>query len=305
MLKPASYAMAKWIAPGTDARVIHGPVTGSQIAEAGGASLDIQGMLDWSRSVGGPALRAMTFHERAKTIKSLAQYLNGRKEELYALNPLTGATRRDGAIDIDGGIGTMLVMASKGRREMPDGQVYVDGPLEGLSRSGTFVGQHIAMPLQGVAVHINAFNFPVWGMLEKLAPTLLAGMPAIVKPATQTSYLTEACIRMIIESGLLPEGAVQLVIGGVGDMLDRLGPQDVVSFTGSADTALQLRARPNILRNSVRFHAEQDSLNATITWTGRSDGNADVRSVHQGSSQRDHHEGRSEMHRHSPHHCAA
>jgi oxepin-CoA hydrolase / 3-oxo-5,6-dehydrosuberyl-CoA semialdehyde dehydrogenase len=264
MLRPASYAMGQWIAPGAKARAIHGPVTGARIAMAGGAPLKVQGMLDWARRTGGSALRAMTFHQRASMLKALALYLGSRKEELYAINPLTGATRRDGAVDIDGGIGTMLVIASKGRREMPDGHVYVDGAVEQLSRKGSFLGQHIAVPLQGVAVHINAFNFPVWGMLEKLAPTLLAGMPAIVKPATQTCYLTEACFRMIIESGLLPAGAVQLVIGGVGDMLDRLGAQDVVSFTGSADTALHLRANPRLMRNSVRFHSEQDSLNATI-----------------------------------------
>lgn len=264
MLRPESYAMGRWMTPGSGARAIIGPVTGTRIAEAGDTALDIQGMLDWARNSGGPALRAMTFHDRARMIKALAQYLNERKEELYALNPLTGATRRDGAIDIDGGIGTMMVIAAKGRREMPDGHVYVDGAVEALSRKGSFVGQHIAVPLQGVAVHINAFNFPVWGMLEKLAPTLLAGMPAIVKPATQTCYLTEACFRMIVESGLLPDGAVQLVVGGVGDMLDRLGAQDVVSFTGSADTALKLRSNPNLMRNATRFHAEQDSLNATI-----------------------------------------
>lgn len=264
MLRPASYAMAHWIEPGSAAQPVISPVAGEQIALAGGAPLDVQGMLDWARSVGGPALRQMTFHDRARMIKNVATYLNDRKEELYAINPLTGATRRDGAIDIDGGIGTMFVIASKGRREMPDGHVYVDGEIEGLSRNGTFLGQHIAVPLQGVAVHINAFNFPVWGMLEKLAPTLLAGVPAIVKPATQTCYLTEACFRMIVESGLVPDGAVQLVIGGVGDMLDRLGPQDVVAFTGSADTALKLRAVSAIVRNAVRFHSEQDSLNATI-----------------------------------------
>lgn len=264
MLRPASYAMARWIEPGAGARAVHGPVTGEKIAEAGGAPLDVQGMLDWARDTGGPALRALTFHERAKMLKAVALYLGERKEELYALNLLTGATRRDGAVDIEGGIGTMMVIASKGRREMPDGHVYVDGGIEGLSRGGSFIGQHIAVPLQGVAVHINAFNFPVWGMLEKLAPTLLAGVPAIVKPATQTSYLTEACFRMIVQSGILPDGAVQLIVGGVGDMLDRLGAQDVVAFTGSADTALHLRANPALMRNSVRFHSEQDSLNATI-----------------------------------------
>ena len=264
MLKPESYAAGAWIAPGDNARAINGPVTGAVIAMAGGPAPDAQAMLDWARNTGGPALRAMGFHDRARMIKALGSYIAERKEELYALNPLTGATRRDGAVDIEGGIGTMMVMAGKGRREMPDGQVFVDGEVEQLSRDGSFLGQHICVPMQGVAVHINAFNFPVWGMLEKLAPTLLAGMPAIVKPATQTCYLTEACFRMIIESGILPEGAVQLVVGGLGDMLDRLGPQDVVSFTGSADTALHLRGTPALMRNSVRFHAEQDSLNATI-----------------------------------------
>ncbi|WP_371038706.1 phenylacetic acid degradation bifunctional protein PaaZ [Rhodosalinus sp. FB01] len=264
MLAPESYAAGHWVAPGPEARPILGPVDGRQIARAGGADLDFQAMIDWATATGGPALRAMTFHERAKMLKALATHLNERKEELYALNPLTGATRRDGAVDIDGGIGTVFVFASKGRREMPDGHVYLDGAVEQLSKGGSFLGQHVAVPLRGVAVQINAFNFPVWGMLEKLAPTLLAGMPAIVKPATQTCYLTEACFRMIIESGILPDGAVQLVVGGTGDLLDRLGPQDVVSFTGSADTAVNLRSNPNLIRRSVRFHAEQDSLNASI-----------------------------------------
>jgi oxepin-CoA hydrolase/3-oxo-5,6-dehydrosuberyl-CoA semialdehyde dehydrogenase len=264
MLTPNSYACGQWIAPGAEARAVMGPVCGSQIARAGGAALDFAQMIEFAKKKGGPALREMTFHQRAKMLKALALYLQDRKEELYAINHLTGATRRDGGVDIDGGIITMMVIAGKGRREMPDGHVYVDGGLEQLSRQGSFLGQHIAVPLQGVAVHINAFNFPVWGMLEKLAPTLLAGVPAIVKPATQTCFLTEACFRMIIESGLLPEGAVQLIIGGTGDLLDRLGPQDVVSFTGSADTALMLRTNPNILKNSVRFMSEQDSLNASI-----------------------------------------
>jgi oxepin-CoA hydrolase/3-oxo-5,6-dehydrosuberyl-CoA semialdehyde dehydrogenase len=264
ILEPASFACGDWVAPHTEARPIYGPVDGARIACAGGAPLDFAAMIAHATRRGGPALREMTFHQRAKMLKALAQYLDARKDALYALNPLTGATRRDGGVDIDGGIVTMSVIASKGRREMPDGHVYVDGDVEQLSRNGTFLGQHIAVPLQGVAVHINAFNFPVWGMLEKLAPALLAGVPCIVKPATQTCYLTEACFRMMIESGLLPDGAAQLVIGGTGDLLDRLGPQDVVSFTGSADTALKLRSNPNLMRNSVRFMAEQDSLNASI-----------------------------------------
>lgn len=264
MLRPHSYACGQWIAPGQTATDISGPVTGKVIAQAGGAALDMQAMLEHARNVGGPALRALGFHDRARLIKALAAHLDAHREQLYAINPLTGATRRDGWVDIDGGIGTMGLFAAKGRREMPDGHVYIDGDVEQLSRKGSFLGQHIAVPLQGVAVQINAFNFPVWGMLEKLAPALLAGMPSIVKPATQTCYLTEACFRLIIDSGILPEGAVQLVIGRSGDLLDRLGAQDVVAFTGSADTALKLRANPALMRHSTRFMAEQDSLNASI-----------------------------------------
>lgn len=264
MLRPHSYACGQWIAPGTTAAEINGPVTGKVIAQAGGTALDMQAMLDHARNVGGPSLRAMGFHDRARLLKALAAYLDAHKEQLYAINPLTGATRRDGWVDIDGGIGTMGLFAAKGRREMPDGHLYIDGDVEQLSRNGTFLGQHIAVPLQGVAVQINAFNFPVWGMLEKLAPALLAGMPSIVKPATQTCYLTEACFRLIIDSGILPEGAVQLVIGRTGDLLDRLGAQDVVAFTGSADTALKLRSNLALMRHSTRFMAEQDSLNASI-----------------------------------------
>ena len=258
-----SFAAGEWIAPDASARMIASAVTGEPMARAGSA-LPVQDMLDYARGVGGPALRAMTFHDRARMLKALALELGKHKQALYDLSFSTGATQSDHLIDIDGGIGTMFVFASKGRREMPDGHVYLDGEVEQLSRNGTFLGQHIATPLQGVAVHINAFNFPVWGMLEKLAPTLLAGVPAIVKPATATCYVTEMAVRIMVESGILPAGALQLVSGGVGDMLDRLGCQDVVSFTGSAQTALALRSNPVILRNSVRFVAEQDSLNASI-----------------------------------------
>ncbi len=259
-----SFAHGSWVAPGSGARDIADAVTGEVFAVAGNDALDVQGMLDYAKAKGGPALRAMTFHERAKMLKALAQHLGEHKEAMYALSYRTGATLPDSKIDIDGGIGTVFVYASKGRREMPDGHVYLDGGLEQLSRTGSFVGQHICTPLRGVAVHINAFNFPVWGMLEKLAPTLLAGVPAIVKPATASCYLTEHCVRVMIDSGMLPDGAVQLVSGGLGDMLDRLDCQDVVSFTGSADTALKLRSSPHLLSNAVRFVAEQDSLNASI-----------------------------------------
>lgn len=264
LLSINSFAAGAWIAPDSSARPIENAVTGEVMAEAGNASLDVQSMLTHAREVGGPNLRKLTFHDRARMLKALANALNSHKQALYDLSFATGATQADHLIDIDGGIGTMFVFASKGRREMPDGQIYLDGEVEQLSRNGTFLGQHICTSMQGVAVHINAFNFPVWGMLEKLAPTLLAGVPAIVKPATATCYVTELAVRIMLDSGILPTGALQLVSGGLGDMLDRLTLQDVVSFTGSAQTALMLRSAPHILENSIRFVAEQDSLNASI-----------------------------------------
>lgn len=259
-----NYAQGQWQSFEHGARDIPSAVTGEVIARASTSGLDFKAMADYARSAGGPALRAMTFHERAHKLKALAQYLNDRKEALNTLSHQTGATKADNFIDIDGGIGTLFVFSSKGRREMPDGHVYIDGAPEQISRTGTFMGQHVCTPLQGVAVHINAFNFPVWGMLEKLAPTLLAGVPAIVKPATATSYLTEACFRMIVESGLFPEGSVQLICGGVGDLLDHMTSQDVVSFTGGTATALKLQQHPAIVNNATRFIAERDSLNSAI-----------------------------------------
>lgn len=259
-----SFAAGEWVSPNNAARNIESAVTGEVIAVAGSDAIDFQKMLDFAKNTGGPALRKMTFHDRAYKLKELAQYIDANKQRLYDLSFMTGATQADNMIDIDGGVGTLFVFSSKGRRELPDAHVYLDGNVEQLSRSGTFLGQHICTPLQGVAVHINAYNFPVWGMLEKLAPTLLAGVPAIIKPATATSYVTEACFRLMIESGIFPEGSFQLITGGTGDLLDRLDCQDVVSFTGSAQTALKLRSAPNILKNSIRFVAEQDSLNASI-----------------------------------------
>ncbi|MCV6584276.1 MAG: phenylacetic acid degradation bifunctional protein PaaZ [Marinibacterium sp.] len=264
LLDVSSFAAGRWIAPDDSARLIENAVTGAPMARAGSADLDVQAMLDHARKTGGPALRALTFHARARMLKAMAVELGRHKDVLYDLSFATGATQADHLIDIDGGIGTLFVYASKGRREMADAHVHLDGGIEPLSRDGNFLGQHICTPLPGVAVHINAFNFPVWGMLEKLAPTLLAGMPAIVKPATATCYVTERAVRILLDSGILPNGALQLVSGGLGDMLDHLGCQDVVSFTGSAETALTLRANPHLLRNAVRFVAEQDSLNASI-----------------------------------------
>jgi len=263
-LKLLNYAADQWIAGDGGLAPVRSAVTGEMIAETGSSGLDFKAMLDHARNVGGPALRAMTFHERAWLLKDLANAVMARKEELYELSYATGATRSDGWIDIEGGAGTLFSFSSKGRRELPNGRVLIDGAMEPLSRGGTFVGQHVFTPLQGVAVHINAFNFPVWGMLEKLGPTLLAGVPAIVKPASATGYLTEACVRIMIEAGVLPNGALQLIMGGVGDLLDHLTLQDVVSFTGSAATAMKLQTHPVMARESVRFVAERDSLNASI-----------------------------------------
>lgn len=260
-----NYARDQWIAGDSGSLAeLSSAIDGAVIATTGSGGLDFGAMLAHARNVGGPALRAMTFHERARMLKGLGLAVMERKEELYALNAHTGATRKDGWIDIEGGAMTLLSFSSKGRRELPDAQVLLDGELEQLSKSGSFVGQHIWTSLQGAAVHINAFNFPVWGMMEKLAPTLLAGVPAIVKPASSTAYLCEAAFRVMIETGLLPEGAVQLIVGGVGDLFEHLTGQDVVSFTGSAATAAKLKNHPTVLRESVRFVAEQDSLNASL-----------------------------------------
>src|SRR3954470_11202438 len=262
-LQLLNYERDRWVAG--DAPVeIPSAIDGAPVAATGSNGLDFGGMLRHAREVGGPALRKLTFHDRARIIKALGQAIMARKEELYELNYLTGATRKDGWIDIEGGAGTLFSFSSKARRELPDAYVLLDGQLEGLSKTGTFVGQHIYTSLQGAAVHINAFNFPVWGMLEKLAPTLLAGVPAIVKPATITSYLTEAVFRAMIESGLFPAGAIQLVCGSAGDLLDHLDAQCAVAFTGSAETARMLRAKASILDQNVRFNTEADSLNFSM-----------------------------------------
>ena len=259
-----NYARDSWIAGEGALAELSSAIDGSPVAMTGSGGLDFGAMLHHARNVGGAALRTMTFHQRARMLKALGQAIMARKEELYELSFSTGATRKDGWIDIEGGTGTLFSFSSKGRRELPDGYVLLDGQLETLSKNGTFMGQHIYTSLQGAAVHINAFNFPVWGMLEKLAPTLLAGVPAIVKPASSTAFLCEAAFRVMIDSGLLPAGAVQLIVGGVGDLFEHLTGQDVVSFTGSASTALKLRSHPVVQRESVKFVAEQDSLNASL-----------------------------------------
>ncbi|MPZ71627.1 MAG: phenylacetic acid degradation bifunctional protein PaaZ [Nitriliruptorales bacterium] len=260
----SSYAQGEWHEAPDSGTVLHHAVTGEPVAVASSEGLNFAEILRYARRVGGPAVRKLTFHERAAALKELAKHLTDRKGEFYAESRATGATTRDSSFDIDGGIGTLFAYSSKGRRELPNARVYLDGAPELLGREGTFIGQHVAVPLRGVALQINAFNFPCWGMLEKFAPAFLAGVPTVVKPATQTSYVAESVMRSIIESGLLPEGSIQLIIGTTGDLLDHLTGQDTVAFTGSAATANKLRSHPTMLGESVRFNAEADSLNASI-----------------------------------------
>src|SRR5688572_24958118 len=263
-MKLQNYAAGRWVeGDGSGTPLLHA-VTGEVVAHASSEGLDYRGMLDYARNVGGPALRRLTFHQRARMLKAMAMYLGERKDDFYALSSATGATKADSWVDIDGGIGTFFVYASKGRREFPDQPFYIDGPLEPISKGGTFVGRHICVPMEGVAVFINAFNFPVWGMMEKMATAFLAGVPSIVKPATLTSYLTERVFRAMIESRIFPEGTIQLICGGAGDLLDHLGSQDSVAFTGSAATGRKLKTNPVIVENAVRFNMEADSLNCAI-----------------------------------------
>src|SRR5438067_12058501 len=247
MIKLHSYTHDRWIAPEPPITEIASATTGKPVAQIGTTVRDFASVLDHARNVGGPALRAMTFHQRARILKALAEALMARKEELYELSWETGATRTDGWIDIEGGAGTFYAYSSKGRRELPDVTLVTEGAVEPLSKRGTFIGQHVLTPLQGTAVHINAFNFPVWGMLEKLAPTLLAGMPAIVKPATASAWLTEAVFRAMIESRIFPDGAIQLVCGSAGDLMGHLDGQCAVAFTGSASTGHMLKTGKAII----------------------------------------------------------
>lgn len=258
-----SFAEGQWHTP-VNGRDVLDAVTGDVIAQISSEGLDFEAMMNYARNVGGPALRKMTFHERALMIKALATKLNEFKDEFYELSYASGCTKADTWIDVDGGLGTLFTYSSKARIELPDEPFYTEGNTEMLSRHGTFLGQHVMVPLRGVAVHINAFNFPCWGMLEKLAPTLIAGVPAIVKPASGTAYLTERMVRRMTESGILPDGAVQLVCGSVGNMFDYLTCQDSVAFTGSANTGLMLSQHPTVVKNATRFISEQDSLNSSI-----------------------------------------
>ncbi len=259
-----SYVGGAWQEPADEGRPVLDAVTGEEVARVSSAGIDFGAALGYGRSGGGPALRELTFHQRAALLKSLGLLLREHRQELYALSARTGATLGDSKFDIDGGIGVLLSYASKAKRELPNDTILAEGAVEPLGKGGTFVGQHILSPLRGVAVQINAFNFPVWGPLEKFAPAFIAGVPSLVKPATQTAYLTARLVELMTGSGLLPDGALQLICGRVGDLLDHLGEQDLVSFTGSAATARQLRAHPAVVGRSVRFNAEADSLNCSV-----------------------------------------
>jgi oxepin-CoA hydrolase/3-oxo-5,6-dehydrosuberyl-CoA semialdehyde dehydrogenase len=266
MNKLGNYITGKWITGDGDGQPLYDAVTGEGIAIASTKGLDFAGVLKYGREVGNPALRKMTFHERGRMLKALATHLMERKEQFYKISYHTGATRADSWIDIEGGIGNLFSNASL-RRKFPDLPYTTDGDPIGLSKGGNFMAHHLLVPKEGVAVHINAYNFPVWGMLEKCAVNWLAGVPAVVKPASITSYLTDAVVREIIASGILPEGALQLLCGSAGDMLDHVMAQDVVTFTGSKTTGLMLKSHKNILEETVPFNMEADSLNALVLGT--------------------------------------
>jgi oxepin-CoA hydrolase/3-oxo-5,6-dehydrosuberyl-CoA semialdehyde dehydrogenase len=259
-----SYLRGEWRNNEAPVHALRDATTAERVAEVGPPKFDGRAVLDYARSTGGVALRALTFHERADLLKQLAKYLAERKEDVYSLSATTGATRSDSVLDIDGGLGVLFSYASRALRELPNDRVFVEGAAESLTKSGELIGQHLCMSRQGVAVQINAYNFPVWGMLEKLAPALLAAAPSVVKPATVTAHVTEHVVRRIVESRILPPGSLQFLCGGVGDLLDHLTGQDSLSFTGSAATAMRLRTHPAVVANAVRFTAETDSLNSCL-----------------------------------------
>lgn len=258
-----NYAQGQWVEGSGNQKELFNAVTGDAIATASSQGLEFGAMMEYARSVGGPALRKMTFTQRGLMLKALALHLLSKKEEFYKLSYATGATRIDSWIDIEGGIGNLFSYASL-RRQFPDTPFYVDGDAAPLSKSGSFIGHHICVPKHGVAIHINAFNFPVWGMLEKVAVNFLAGVPAIVKPATITSYLTELVVKEIVDSKILPEGALQLICGSANGIIDHVTNQDVVTFTGSASTGQMLKSNPRLVQESVPFNMEADSLNACV-----------------------------------------
>ncbi|MDO5635046.1 MAG: phenylacetic acid degradation bifunctional protein PaaZ [Micrococcus sp.] len=261
-----SYVCGNWWTPENPSKTtaVQDANTGAHLTDVSTEGLDTAAAIEYARTIGQQNLGELTIHERALRLKELATYLNEHKHQLYDLSYATGSTLKDHAFDVDGGIGTTFTFSSKGRRELPNSNVVLDGPVEPLSRDGSFIGEHIYQRMPGVAVQINAFNFPVWGMLEKFAPSFVAGMPTVVKPATPTAYVTQKCVELMIASGALPEGSIQLISGSARDLLDYLDYRDHVAFTGSAGTADTLRQHPNVLRGGIRFTAETDSLNAAI-----------------------------------------
>jgi len=263
MTKLGNYITGNWITGDGDGQLLYNAVSGEEISVATTKGLDFAAIAEYARRVGNPALRTMTFHQRGNMLKALALHLRNHLDLFYKISYQTGATKADSWVDIEGGIGNLFANASL-RRKFPDEVFCVDGESHNFSKNNTFMGTHILIPKEGVAIHINAFNFPVWGMLEKIAVNLLAGMPCIVKPATVTSYLTEAVVKEIIASKILPEGSLQLICGSAGDLLDHVTSQDVVTFTGSASTGLILKSNPKILRESVPFNMEADSLNCIV-----------------------------------------
>lgn len=263
MIKLGNYVTGKWIAGDGEGQALYNAVDGELIGYASTKGLDFKGILDYARKTGNPALRKMTFHERGRMLRALALHLRNHLDHFYNISYKTGATKADSWVDIEGGIGNLFSYASL-RRKFPDEPFAMDGDPVALGKAGSFMGHHILVPKEGVAVHINAFNFPVWGMLEKIAVNLLAGVPAVVKPATVTSYLTEAVVKEIIASRILPEGSLQLICGSAGDILDHVNSQDVVTFTGSASTGLKLKSQSRILAENVPFNMEADSLNCTV-----------------------------------------
>jgi oxepin-CoA hydrolase / 3-oxo-5,6-dehydrosuberyl-CoA semialdehyde dehydrogenase len=263
MIALDNYAEGKWISSGKEGETLHNAITGEALYIANSKDVDFEAMVQYARKKGNPSLRKMTFHERGLMLKALAFHLMAKKEEFYKVSAFTGATRSDSWVDIEGGIGNLFAYASL-RRQFPNESYYVDGDVAKLSKGNSFIGHHIMVPLEGVAIHINAFNFPVWGMLEKIAVNLLAGVPAIVKPATLTSYLTEVVFKEIIASKILPEGALQLICGSARGILDVIKNQDIVTFTGSAETGKKLKSHPQLIEEAVHFTMEADSLNACV-----------------------------------------
>ncbi|MGD8385103.1 MAG: phenylacetic acid degradation bifunctional protein PaaZ, partial [Lysobacterales bacterium] len=263
-MKIESYACGAWAAGADEGVEVRNAINGEAIGRVSSTGLDFADMLTYGRQHGGAALRKLTIHDRANMLKALAKHLLERKEDFYKISAMTGATRADSWVDIEGGIGTVFSYSGIARRELPNDTFAVEGPVEPLSAKGSFMGRHILTPKHGVSLHINAFNFPCWGMLEKIAPSLIAGVPVIVKPATVTAYLTAAMVREIVASGILPEGSLQLICGSTGDIFEHLGEQDSVTFTGSAHTGRMLKSHPNIVANAIPFNMEADSLNCSI-----------------------------------------